>query len=216
MNTPPKIRVLLADDHAMVREGLRRVLEDSGLIEIVAEAAEGVEAIQKAESCKPDVILLDISMPGMSGLEAVTRLHAILPQARILMLTMHDNVRYAFHALRAGAHGFVLKQAAATDLIKAIKTVREGKTYVTGEIADRLMNHLARPQTKPPVLESLSAREFEVFTLLGQGRTVREAAKCMGLSERTVSTYRSRLMEKLQVRNIAELIRLAVETGHVK
>ncbi|MCX8035442.1 MAG: response regulator transcription factor [Candidatus Sumerlaeia bacterium] len=216
MNMPPKIRVLLADDHIMVREGLRRVLEDSGLIEIVGEAADGVETIQKAESTNPDVILLDISMPGMTGLEAVGRLRAILPRAGILILTMHDNVQYAYHALQAGANGFLLKQAAATELIKAIKAIREGKTYVTAEIADRLMNRLARPHTRPPVLESLSTREFEVFTLLGQGRTVREVAKSMGLSERTVSTYRSRLMEKLQVRNTAELIRLAMETGHVK
>jgi len=211
-----RIRVLLVDDHAMVREGLRHVLEDSGLVEVVDEAADGLQAIQKTEKVRPDIVVMDLSMPGMSGLEAVGRIRAMQPETKILVLTMHDHAQYAVHALQAGANGFVLKQAAADELVKAVKALHEGKTYVTEEVAERLMSRYTKPRGRAPVLDSLSGREFEVFTLLGAGSTVREAAKRMGLSERTVSTYRARLLEKLQLRNNAELIRLAMESGVVK
>jgi DNA-binding NarL/FixJ family response regulator len=215
MNHEP-IRVLLADDHVMVREGLRRLLEDSGGIEVVAEAGDGLDAIQKTDKLKPDIVLVDLSMPGMGGLEAVGRIRAMQPETKILVLTMHDNVQYAVHALQAGADGFVLKQGAAGELVKAIKTVSGGKTYVAEAIAERLMSRYTKARGQAPLLDSLSGREFEVFTLLGGGCSVREAAKRMGLSERTVSTYRGRLIEKLQLRNNAELIRLAIESGIVQ
>jgi DNA-binding NarL/FixJ family response regulator len=211
-----QIRVLLVDDHGMIREGLRRVLEDSGMIEVIEEAGDGVEAIQKTEKLKPDVLVIDLSMPGMGGLEAIGRIRAIQPDTKILVLTMHDNVQYAVHALQAGADGFVLKQAAGSELVKAVKTVQGGKTFITEGIAERLMARYTRPRGRAPVLDALSGREFEVFALLGNGCSVREAGKRMGLSERTVSTYRARLLSKLQLRNNAELIRLALESGIVK
>jgi len=216
MRQEPRIRVLLADDHGMVRAGLRRVLEDSGQIEVVDEAGEGLEAIQKASKLKPDIAVIDLSMPGMSGMEAIGRLRAMQPETKVLVLTMHDNVQYAVHTLQAGADGFVLKQAAAEELVRAVKAVYAGKTYVAESIAERLMSRYTRPRGNAPLLDALSAREFEVFTLLGNGSSVREAAKRMGLSERTVSTYRARLLEKLQLRNNAELVRLALESGTVK
>lgn len=210
------IRVLLADDHSMIREGLRRLLEDSGNIEVVAEAGNGLEAIQQTEKTRPDVVLIDLSMPGMAGLEAVGRIRALQPDTKILVLTMHDNVQYAVHALQSGADGFVLKQGAGEELLRAIKTVAGGKSYVAEAIAEKLMSRFTRPRSHGPVLDSLSGREFEVFSLLGEGCSVRDAAKRMGLSERTVSTYRARLLEKLQLRNNADLVRLALESGVVK
>jgi two-component system invasion response regulator UvrY len=214
--TNAMIRVLLVDDHSMVREGIRRILEDSGIAEIVDEASDGLEAIQKADKLKPDVIIMDLSMPGMSGLEAVGRIHAMQPETKILILTMHDNTQYAVHVLHAGASGFILKQMAAAELVKAIKAVHGGRTYVAEEVAERLMVRYTRPHGRAPVIDSLSGREFEVFTLLGSGSSVREASVRMGLSERTVSTYRARILEKLQLRNNAEIIRLALESGIIK
>lgn len=211
-----RIRVLLADDHGMIREGLRRVLEDGGDIEVVAEAGDGLDAVQKTDNLKPDVVVMDLSMPGMGGLDAIERIRAMQPKTRILVLTMHDNVQYAVHTLQGGADGFVLKQAAAGELVKAVKTIHGGKTYITESIAERLMARYTRPRGRAPLLDSLSGREFEVFTLLGGGCSVRECGKRMGLSERTVSTYRARLLTKLQLRNNAELIRLALESGVVK
>jgi len=214
--SPERVRVLLAEDHSMVREGLRRVLEDSGAIEVVEEAGDGLEAIQKTQKCNPDVAVIDLSMPGMGGIEAIARIRAMQSQAKILVLTMHDNVQYAVHALESGANGFVLKQAAAGELVKAVLAVRAGKTYISESVAERLMARYTKPHGRVPQLEALSGREFEVFVLLGSGCSIREAAKRMGLSERTVSTYRARLLEKLQLRNTAELIRLALESGVVK
>jgi len=211
-----RARVLLVDDHSMVREGLRRVLEDSGGIEVIGEASDGLEAIQKTDKLKPDVLVIDLSMAGMGGLEAVGRIRAMAPETKILILTMHDNVQYAVHGLQSGANGFVLKQAAASELVKAVQAVQAGKTYTAETIAERLMARYTKPRGRPPLLDSLSEREFEVFVLLGGGCSVREAAKRMGLSERTVSTYRARLLAKLQLRNNAELIRLALESGLVK
>jgi len=211
-----RIRVLLVEDHSMVREGLRRVLEDSGAIEVVGEGGDGLEAVQKTENLKPDVTVIDLSMPGMGGLEAIGRMRAIQPDTKILVLTMHDNVQYAVHALQSGADGFLLKQAAAGELVKAVKAIHGGKTYIAETIAERLMVRYTKPRGRAPLLDSLSGREFEVFALLGSGCSVREAAKRMGLSERTVSTYRARLLAKLQLRSNAELIRLALESGTVK
>jgi len=210
------IRVLLVDDHSIVREGIRRILEDSQLIEIVGEAADGLDATQKAERLKPDVVLMDLSMPGMSGLDAVGRIHVLSPETHILVLTMHDNTQYAVHVLHAGASGFILKHSAGGDLLKAIRTVHAGKMYVAEEMAEKLMARYSKPRGRAPIIDSLSGREFEVFTLLGGGSTVREAAHRMGLSERTVSTYRARILEKLQLRNNAEIIRLALESGIIK
>ena len=213
---PQRIRVLLVDDQVMVREGIRRLLEDSGRIEVVEEAGDGLDAVRKAESARPDVVVIDLSVPGGSGLDAIGRIRAVQPDAKILVLTIHDNVPHAVHALKAGANGFLVKHAPAAELIRAVQAVDAGETYVAEAMAEKLMSRYTTPRGRAPVLESLSAREFEVFTLLGSGSSVREAAERMGLSENTVSTYRARLLGKLQLRNNAQIIRLALESGVVK
>jgi DNA-binding NarL/FixJ family response regulator len=214
--TSSPISTLLVDDHPIVREGIRRILEESGLIEVIAEASEGVEAIRKADQLKPNLIVMDLSLAGMSGLEALGRIHDIQPDTRILVLTMHDSPQYAVHALRAGANGYLLKDAAASELLKAVKEIFAGHTYVIPCMAEKLMVRYTRRQDRGPVIDSLSKREFQVFALIGSGSSVREAAQQMSLSERTVSTYRARILQKLQLRNNAEIIRLALESRIAK
>ena len=215
--TDTPIRVLVADDHAIVRTGIRHVLENEPGFSVVAEASTGTEALELAASLKPDVAVLDISMPGESGLRVAAELRTRSPDTHVLILSMHDNTEYVLESLRAGAHGYLLKDTAATELCAAIRAVRRGESYFSPPIAGRL-SAVVRGETEPtPVgaLGQLTARERQVLVGIAQGRTNREIAQQLGISHRTVETHRESLMRKLDVRTVAGLTRLALEAGLV-
>ena len=211
----PVIRVLVADDHAIVRTGIRHVLEGEPGFEVVGEAATGAEALALAERLRPDVAVLDLSMPGGSGLRVAAELRRLAPETHILILSMHDNTEYVMESLRAGAHGYLLKDAAATELRGAIRAVRRGESFFSPAIAGRLGAVLRGEPGEPrsPALAQLSARERQVLVGVAQGRTNREIALELGISHRTVETHRESLMRKLGVRTVAGLTRLALEAG---
>jgi DNA-binding NarL/FixJ family response regulator len=211
--TARSIRVLLADDHAMIREGLAQLLEDSENILVVGQAGNGEEAVSLAKKMKPDVAVLDYSMPNMDGPLAAREIRAACPDVKILVLTVHENVHYAIKALEAGAHGFILKAAAAGELVKGIRSVFKGRTYVSPSIADKITESNIRGKRKRSGLASLSQREFELVRLLGSGLKLQDCAKTMNVTESTASTYRTRLMEKLNLKTTAEIIRFALENG---
>ncbi len=210
------IKVLLADDHSIVREGLRRVLEDSNEIEVIAEAADGETALDKAMNTKPDVAVIDISMPGMDGLEVVTRLKSYCSGVPVLILTMHDEEQYVIRAIEAGAMGYVTKQSAPEQLVAAVKKIHAGGRYLTEKASEALALRVIRG-TKPHTLtESLSMRELQVLRKLALGATNREIAVSYNISVKTVDTYRSRILKKLNLRNNAELSRYAIQNKLVE
>ncbi len=216
--TAPTIRVLVADDHTVVREGIRYVLEREPGFEVVAEAVRGSDVVALAEQHRPDVAVLDISMPGESGLQVTARLRQVLPETRILILSMYDNAEYVLESVRAGAHGYILKDTAATELRRAVRAVQEGEAFFSPPVASRLSaavrGELAREQRSSD-LESLTAREREVLHGIAQGRTNKEIAGTLGISHRTVETHRESLMRKLRIKTVAGLTRFALETGLV-
>lgn len=213
--TEPAIRVLIADDHAIVRTGIRHVLESEPGFTVVGEAATGAEALALAESLRPDVAVLDLSLPGDSGLRVAAELRRITPETHVLILSMHDNTEYVMESLRAGVHGYLLKDAAATELRGAIRAVRRGESFFSPAIAARLGAVLrGDPEAqRGSGLAQLSARERQVLIGVAQGRTNREIALELGISHRTVETHRESLMRKLGVRTVAGLTRLALEAG---
>jgi DNA-binding NarL/FixJ family response regulator len=211
----PAIRVLVADDHAIVRTGIRHVLESEPGFVVVGEAATGAEAIALAASLKPDVAVLDVSLPGDSGLRVAAELRRITPETHVLILSMHDNTEYVLESLRAGVHGYLLKDAAATELRGAIRAVRRGESFFSPAIAGRLGAVLRGDPGggRAAGLAQLSTRERQVLVGIAQGRTNREIALELGISHRTVETHRESLMRKLGVRTVAGLTRLALEAG---
>jgi DNA-binding NarL/FixJ family response regulator len=215
--TEEPIRVLVADDHAIVRTGIRHVLEgDPGFV-VVAEASTGAEALELAERLRPDVAVIDISMPGESGLRVAAELRQRSPGTRALILSMHDNTEYVLESLRAGAQGYLLKDSAATELRGAVRAVRRGESYFSPPIAGKL-SAVVRGETAEAAagaLGQLSGRERQVLIGVAQGYTNREIALQLGISHRTVETHRESLMRKLNVRTVAGLTRLALEAGLV-
>jgi len=209
------IRVLLADDHSIVRAGLRRILEESGDIEVVAEAADGREAIQQARDILPDVAVIDISMPGLDGLEVISQLHHYYPHLPILILSMHEEEQYVIRAISAGARGYITKRSAPEQLVKAIRKVYAGGRYLSDTAAETLALHMAGPKPRSP-LDSLSTREIQVLRHLALGHTVREIAQAYHISTKTVDTYRFRLLKKLNLRNNAEISRFAIQNRLVE
>jgi DNA-binding NarL/FixJ family response regulator len=210
------ITVFVADDHMIVRSGIRHVLEDEADFVVVGEAASAAEALDSILQLRPDVVVLDISMPGMSGLEATARLRSAAPKTRVLILSMHDNAEYVLESVRAGAHGYLLKDTAATELREAIRTVCRGQSYFSPPVASRLTAAVRGEQNPPPGLEQLTGREREVLLGITRGRTNKEIAVELGISHRTVETHRESLMRKLQLRTVAELTRFALSAGLVK
>jgi DNA-binding NarL/FixJ family response regulator len=215
MTTPLKTKVLLADDHAVVRSGLRMVLDAEPDIEVVAEAADGAEAIQKALTPSVNLAILDVSMPRMTGLQAAAELHRRRPDLRILILSMHDNEQYFFEALKAGASGYVLKTAANRDLVEAVRASMRGEPFlypaaVTALIRDYLER--ARSGEATPT-DPLTPRELEVTKLIAEGHTTDEIAETLVISKKTVERHRSNTLEKLGMHNRVELTRYAIRRG---
>ena len=205
------IKVLLADDHSIVRAGLRRIVEESGDMEVIAEAADGREAIQQAHKQLPDVAVIDISMPVLDGLEVISQLRNYYPKLPILILTMHEEGQYVVRAIEAGAMGYITKQSAPEQLVEAIRKVHSGSRFVTDEAAEALALRVAKGAHGQSPLDSLSMRELQVLRRLAMGHTNREIARAYHISIKTVDTYRSRLLKKLNLRNNAELSRFAIQ-----
>ncbi len=210
------IKVLLADDHSIVREGLRKILEDSDEIEVIAEAADGETALDKVLNNKPDVAVIDISMPGMDGLEVVTRLTSYCSKVPVLILTMHDEEQYVIRAIEAGAMGYVTKQSAPEQLVAAVKKIHAGGRYLTEKASEALALRVIRGNKTQTLTESLSMRELQVLRKLAIGSTNREIAVSYNISVKTVDTYRSRILKKLNLRNNAELSRYAIQNNLVE
>ena len=211
-----KKRILLADDHAILRSGLRLMLSSQEDIEIVGEAATGAETLKKSEVLQPDLILLDVTMPGMSGLDVLPTLRRLAPLAKILILTMHDDKHYMNQALQNGASGYVLKKAADTELITAIRAVLMGEIYVHHSMMRFLLDDILPERDNPDrtdFWDSLSGREQEVLRLVALGFTSAEIAEKLNLSAKTVETYRARGMEKLGLRSRAALVHFALSRG---
>lgn len=211
--TAKPIRVLVADDHMIVRSGIRHVLETEPGFEVVGEAATGAEAIALAKELQPDVVVLDISMPEESGLEVAAFL-SNSAGPRVLILSMHNNAEYVLESVRAGAHGYLLKDTAATELRDAIRAVCRGESYFSPPVASRLSAAVRGEQGAHAVgLNQLTGREREVLLGIVRGRTNKEIAARLGISHRTVETHRESLMRKLQIRTVAELTRFALGAG---
>lgn len=209
------IRVLLADDHAVVRAGLREILADTGDIMVAGEATNGQEVLARVRGEEFDVAVLDMSMPGRSGIELIKLVKDEKPQLRILILSMHSEQQYAVRAVKAGASGYLTKESAADELVAAIRRIAAGGAYVSPETAERLVLEAApRAGVAPHAL--LSDREFQVFQLIAAGTSITQIAQQLSLSVKTVSTHKSRIMDKMKLGNQAELIRYAIENKLIK
>jgi len=203
------IRVVLADDHRMVRAGLKEILADTGDIEVVGEAMNGHEVMARVRELVFDLLVLDMSMPGRSGIELIRQVKNEKPGLRILILSMHSEEQYAVRALKAGAAGYLTKESAADELVAAIRRIAGGGAYVSPETAQRLALGLDAGGERPPH-EALSDREMQVFQMIAAGKSVTDIADALALSVKTVSTHKTRIMQKLNVRNQTELIRYAI------
>lgn len=205
------IRLLLADDHTVVRESLVAALNASGDCLVVAEAGDGISAIEEALVLRPDVAIIDISMPRLSGIEVVRRLTAELPRTRVLVLTMHEEEEYVLHVVRAGAAGYLLKHAATTELLNAVRTLAAGGVHFGPYAAKVLADQVQQPQQSPTdPYGALTSREREVLHLVVDGLTTKEIARRLDISVKTAENHRGRILQKLDVRNSAELVRYAV------
>lgn len=208
------IRVLVADDHTIVREGLVSLLAESGECEIVAQASDGVEALEKARETEPDVAVVDLGMPRLSGLEVVRRIHRDLPRTRVLVLTMHEEEEYVVQAVRAGASGYLVKDTAGTELLAAVRALHAGQGHFGPGPAKALAERYRHPERTPEdPYGSLTPREREVFHLVVEGRTTKEVARELGISAKTAENHRARMMDKLGVHNAAELVLYATRKG---
>ena len=203
------IRIVVADDHTIVCEGLKQLLAAAGDLEVVAEARDGHEVMQRVRELDFDVLLLDMSMPGKSGIELVKQVHGEKPKLRILVLSMHEEQQYAVRAIRAGAAGYLTKEGASSELVAAIRKVAGGGAYISSAVAEQLALG-AMPGAKGPLHSALSDREFQVFRMLAEGKSVTDIATRLNLSVKTVSTHKANLMQKMNMRNTGELIRYAI------
>ncbi|HAK58987.1 MAG TPA: DNA-binding response regulator [Nitrospiraceae bacterium] len=216
---PKTIRILIADDHALVREGLAALLKMSEEMEIVGEAADGIEAIERVGKTRPDVVLMDISMPKLGGLEATVEIKKTHPEVKVLVLTQYDDSAYIRRFLKAGASGYMLKKALGADLITAIKAVAAGEAYLHPSIASSVIGEYLDDQAGGPVedvYERLTNREKQVLKLIAEGYTHKEIADLLGISVKTAITHQSNLNEKLSIHTRADLIKFAIQKGIIK
>jgi DNA-binding NarL/FixJ family response regulator len=209
------MRVLVADDHGIVRSGIRLLLERQPDVEVVAEAGDGVEALECAQAERPDLCILDVAMPRMTGLQAAREIRAHVPQAAVLILSMHDDERYLFEALRAGASGYVLKREADQDLVAAIRAIERGEPFLTNAAERNLVRQWMEEGAEGP-REPLTQREQEVVKLIAEAHTNVQIAQILHLSEKTVESHRGNVLHKLGMRDRVELVRYAIRRGLVE
>jgi DNA-binding NarL/FixJ family response regulator len=210
----PLYRVLIADDHLLVRAGIRALIESIDGVTVVAEANDGREAVDLAATLRPDIALLDVTMPGLNGLEAAARLREASPATRVIILSMHANEAYVRTALKAGAAGYLLKSATAAELQAAIQTVARGETYLSPAVSKQVVKgfvdgtaHEASP------LDALTTRQREILQMIAEGRSTKEVAFTLSISAKTVETHRAQIMERLEIHDLAGLVRFAIRTG---
>ncbi len=211
-----EIRVLLAEDHTLVRAGIHALIDSFDDITVVGEASDGRDAARRARNANPDVVLMDIAMPGLNGLEATSRIVRSCPRTKVLVLTMHSNEEYVVQALRAGASGYLVKEAATGELHHAISSVARGETYLSPSISRRTVERLMDDdQTARSPLDQLTPRQREILQLVAEGKTTRAIADLLTVSVKTVESHRAQLMERLEIRDVAGLVRLAIREGLV-
>jgi DNA-binding NarL/FixJ family response regulator len=214
-----RLRILLADDHTVVRQGLRKVLEDRPEWEVVAEAGDGREAVRQAEQHKPDIAILDVAMPLLNGIETTRQITRRVPNTRVLVLSMHADEAYVTQMLQAGATGYLLKDSADVDLIQAVSEVAKGKSFFSPAIARVMLDDYVRQLADKGVTDryqSLSEREREIFQLIAEGKTNKEIASLLSISPSTVETHRAHIMEKLDLHSAAEIVLYAVRRGVIR
>ena len=209
-----KTTIVLVDDHAVVRAGVRRLLEQEPLFEVIGEAESGEKAYQIFGELKPDVMVMDLSMPGMGGLESIRRILMRYEKAKILVLSMHEDLSFANQALKLGAKGYLIKNALADDLVKSIETVSNGEVFLSAEIAKKMAMQSISGNQDP--VHELSAREFEIFRLLAEGLDIEAIASTLNISSKTVSNYQTMIKQKLNINTPIELIRYAIKVGVIK
>jgi DNA-binding NarL/FixJ family response regulator len=209
------MRVLIADDHGVVRGGLKLLLDRQPDMEVVGEAADGAEAVAETLAHRPDLAILDVAMPRLTGLQATREIKALVPEVDVLILSMHDDERYLFEALKAGASGYVLKQKADQDLVDAVRAVARGDSFLTNSAMGSLVREWMADASSGP-REPLSPREQEVLKLIAEAHTNREISAILGLSEKTVESHRGSILRKLGMRDRVELVRYAIRRGLVE
>src|SRR6476646_8277320 len=206
-----KFRILLADDHSVVRQGFRLILENQTDMEVVGEASNGREAVNIAESLQPDVVIMDVTMPELNGIEATRRIGELAPRTRVLALSMHKDSVYVREILRAGARGYLLKDQIDSDLLAAVRAVARGEGYLSPAVSDAVLNDYRKHVSEP--IDLLTSREREVLQMIAEGKTNKEIATVLALSVYTVDAHRGRIMEKLNLHSVNELVRFALRNG---
>ncbi len=213
-----KIKLLVADDHKIFRQGIKKLLEEESDMQVVGEAANGREAVKRATELKPDVVLMDITMSNLNGLEATRQIKKALPNAKVIMLTMHKNEEYVLQSFQAGASGYILKEGAVEELVSAIRSIHQDKSFLSPTISRTLIDAYLRKRetgkTETP-FDLLTDREREVLQLIAEGHTNREVAKSLFISVKTVEAHRAHIMQKLNIHDIAKLVKYAIQKGLV-
>ena len=213
------IKIFLADDHTIVREGLAKLLEGEANLQVVGEAENGREAVGKVEELKPDIVLMDIAMPMLNGIEATRQIRKICPETKIIILSMHSHERYISELFRLGASGYLLKSAAGTDIINAIQASLKGETYLSPSISNKVVEgyiSIKKESHQENLYNRLSNREREVFQMIAEGRSTKQIAEILFISPSTVKSHRANIMEKLEMHNISQLIQFAIHLGIVE
>ncbi len=213
-----KVKLLVADDHKIFRQGIKKLLDEESDLQVVGEAADGREAVKKATELKPDVILMDIAMANLNGLEATKQIKKVLPDIKVIMLTMHKNEEYVLQSFQAGASGYILKEGAVEELVSAIRSIHQDKSVLSPTISKTLIDAYLRKmetgKTETP-FDLLTDREREVLQLIAEGNTNREVAKLLFISVKTVEAHRAHIMQKLNIHEIARLVKYAIQKGLV-
>ncbi len=213
-----QIRVLLAEDHTIVRKGIRSLLDDEAQIEVVGEAGDGREALEKVEDLHPDIVLMDIAMPHMNGLEATRQIKKLFPEVKVIVLTMYTNEEYIFQMLQVGATGYLVKQSAPSELILAIQSVFRGDSYLSPAISTKIVEHLRQSDDayQESSYNALTTREREILQLIAEGNSNKEIAATLHISEKTVSVHRTNLMEKLDLHSTIDIVKYALRKGIIR